>query len=184
MDTAKDRTKDMTKDTTKDSAKDTAKDTTNDTDKETTKDMTRDMTKDTAKDTEKDIDKVKDKVKGPVKDTVKDKVKEPEKDMVKGKDTDMEMKMNMTSSDCSPHWQWRVPKDNITFMLNADVALFKDIKVNEAGKSSCTFKECSDSPTAGVVRAFAQSNKVWMAAFEKVFAKMLAHGSNTLYDLQ
>ena len=26
--------------------------------------------------------------------------------------------------------------------------------------------------------------KVWMAAFEKVFAKMLAHGSNTLYDLQ
>ena len=36
---------------------------------------------------------------------------------------------NIDDPTCSPHFQWRVPKDNITFMLNADVALFKDIKV-------------------------------------------------------
>merc|ERR1712192_231159 len=108
-------------------------------------------------------------------DTKKDMKMDMERDM------DMEIKMDIA---CSPHWQWRIPNDNITFMLNADVALFKDIKVNEAGKSSCTFKDCADAPTADIVRAFAQSNKVWMAAFEKVFAKMLAHGTNTLYDLQ
>ena len=35
------------------------------------------------------------------------------------------------------------------------------MQVNEAGKSSCTFKECADAPTADIVRAFAQSNKVF-----------------------
>ena len=82
-------------------------------------------------------------------------------------------------------------------------------QVNAAGKSSCAFKDCPDSPTADVVRAFAESNqvfstkmnnvyqtwmiwklsnylffKVWMEAFGKVFAKMLAHGSNDLHDLR
>merc|ERR1711971_1226193 len=99
--------------------------------------------------------------------------KEMEKETEKGMEKEMEKKMKMEmTTDCSPHWQWRIPNDNITFMLNADVALFKDIKVNEAGKSSCTFKDCPDAPTADIVRAFAQSNKVWMAAFEKVFEKM------------
>ena len=82
-------------------------------------------------------------------------------------------------------------------------------QVNAEGKSSCAFKDCPDSPTADVVRAFAESNqvfstkmnnvyqtwmiwklsnylffKVWMEAFGKVFAKMLAHGSNNLHDLR
>jgi len=83
-----------------------------------------------------------------------------------------------------PHWQWRLPNDNLTFMLNPDIALFKDIQVNEDGQSSSNFEDCPNSPTADVVRTFAQSNKVWMEAFEKVFAKMLAHGTNSLYDLQ
>jgi len=83
-----------------------------------------------------------------------------------------------------PHWQWRLPKDNVTFMLNPDIALYKDIQVEEDGWSTCTFEDCPNSPTADTVRTFAQSNKVWMGAFEKVFAKMLAHGTNSLYDLQ
>jgi len=83
-----------------------------------------------------------------------------------------------------PHWQWRLPNDNVTFMLNPDIALFKDIQVNEDGRSSCNFEECPNSPSADLVRTFAQSNKAWIEAFEKVFAKMLAHGTNNLYDLQ
>ena len=35
------------------------------------------------------------------------------------------------------------------------------MQVNKVGKSSCTFKECADAPTADIVRAFAQSNKVF-----------------------
>ena len=29
-----------------------------------------------------------------------------------------------------PHWQWRLPNDNVTFMLNPDVALVKDIQLS------------------------------------------------------
>ena len=29
-----------------------------------------------------------------------------------------------------PHWQWRIPNDKVTFMLNPDIALFKDIQVS------------------------------------------------------
>merc|ERR1719209_1026417 len=83
-----------------------------------------------------------------------------------------------------PHWQWQIPNDNVTFMLNPDVALFKDIQVNKDGRSSCNFEDCPNSPTANIVQTFAGSNTVWIEAFEKVFAKMLAHGTNTLYDVQ
>merc|ERR1711990_538484 len=82
-----------------------------------------------------------------------------------------------------PHWQWRIPNDNVTFMLNPDVDLFKDIQVDKDGKSSCNFEDCPNSPTANVVQTFAGSNKVWIEAFEKVFAKMLAHGTSSLYDV-
>jgi len=83
-----------------------------------------------------------------------------------------------------PHWQWRLPNDNVTFMINPDMALFKDIKVNKEGKSSCTFEDCPNSPTANIVQTFAGSNKVWIEAFERVFNKMLAHGTDNLHDVQ
>merc|ERR1719209_2567348 len=82
------------------------------------------------------------------------------------------------------HWQWRLPGDNVTFMLNPDVALFKDIQVDKDGRSACNFEDCPNSPSANLVNKFAGSNKVWLEAFEKVFAKMLAHGTNSLCDLQ
>ena len=68
-----------------------------------------------------------------------------------------------------------LPNDNVTFTINPDIALFKDIqvfdqiqilsfspgpKVNEEGKSSCSFEACPRSPTANLVETFARSNKV------------------------
>jgi len=87
---------------------------------------------------------------------------------------------NTRDTDTS-HWQWSVPRD--TFMLNVDVCLYKDIIVNEDGKSSCDFTTCADSSTASAVEAFAASNDVWIAEFNKVYTKMLAHGSDALQDL-
>merc|ERR1711913_12658 len=79
------------------------------------------------------------------------------------------------------NWQWNVLGE--VFMLNADVALYKDILVNSVGESSCDFTTCAAAPTATVVEAFAASNDAWIAEFTKVYTKMLAHGNFTLSDL-
>merc|ERR1711970_137427 len=72
------------------------------------------------------------------------------------------------------NWQWNVPQT--AFMLNVDVALYKDIQVDSDGKSSCDFDTCASAPTATAVEAFAASNDAWISEFSKVFVKMLAHG--------
>jgi len=79
------------------------------------------------------------------------------------------------------NWQWNVPGE--VFMLNVDVALYKDILVNSVGESSCDFTTCAAAPTATVVEAFAASNDAWITEFTKVYTKMLAHGNFTLSDL-
>merc|ERR1711874_388850 len=79
------------------------------------------------------------------------------------------------------NWQWNVLGE--VFMLNADVALYKDILVNSVGESSCDFTTCAAAPTATAVDAFAASNDAWIAEFTKVYTKMLAHGNFTLSDL-
>ena len=64
-------------------------------------------------------------------------------DMVMDMEMDMEMEMetdmNRSSPSCTRHFQWRVPNDNITFMLNADVALFKNIQVTQLAFISSVF---------------------------------------------
>ena len=42
-------------------------------------------------------------------------------------------------------------------------------QVNAEGKSSCAFKDCPDSPTADVVRAFAESNQVFSTKMNNVY---------------
>jgi len=79
------------------------------------------------------------------------------------------------------NWQWNVPGE--VFMLNVDVALYKDILVNSVGESSCDFTTCAAAPTATAVDAFAASNAAWITEFTKVYTKMLAHGNFTLSDL-
>merc|ERR1712123_449983 len=79
------------------------------------------------------------------------------------------------------NWQWNVPQE--VFMLNVDVALYKDITPDAVGESACDFNTCADAPTATAVEAFAASNEVWITAFTKVLTKMIAHGSTGLSDL-
>jgi catalase (peroxidase I) len=98
-----------------------------------------------------------------------------------------------TASDDTRHWQWNARLSSMTlaetagngvaFMLNTDMALYKDIQVDDDGKSSCDFETCDASATATAVEAFAASNEVWVQAFAKVYTKMLAHGTTELYDV-
>ena len=81
-------------------------------------------------------------------------------------------------------WQWEAgtTPDGVPapFMLNADVALIRNITPNGKGKSSCQFKECSLSPSASIVQEFARNGESWMRQFVKVFDKMVAKGASRL----
>lgn len=68
-----------------------------------------------------------------------DMVMDMEMDMDMEMEMDMGIDMNRFSPSCTRHFQWRVPNDNITFMLNADVALFKDIQVSQLALISSLF---------------------------------------------
>ena len=81
-------------------------------------------------------------------------------------------------------WQWvagttpaGVPAP---FMLNADVALVRDIQPGREGRSSCQFRQCSLSPSANIVQTFARDGNNWMKEFVKVWDKMTAKGANDL----
>jgi len=83
-----------------------------------------------------------------------------------------------------PRWQWvagttpaGVPAP---FMLNADVALIRDIQPDTDGKSSCQFRQCSLSPTAETVETFARDGNRWMREFVKVWDKMTTKGTSNL----
>ena len=52
-------------------------------------------------------------------------------------DPDMSWRHRDSGSDATmPHWQWNSPGDGtatVAFMINADVALYKDIQVEAEG---------------------------------------------------
>jgi len=93
------------------------------------------------------------------------------------------VQVDNTLSGTTRHWQWDAP--GVAFMLNVDMALFKDIQVDEEGKSSCTFNTCSLVPEESVeeVVEYAEDNPLWIREFTAVYTKVLAHGSTTLKDL-
>jgi hypothetical protein len=81
-------------------------------------------------------------------------------------------------------WQWvagttpaGVPAP---FMLNADVALYRDIQTNRNGRSLCQFNDCSLSPSAKHVKKYAKSGNRWMRDFAPVWDKLVAKGGKNL----
>lgn len=83
-------------------------------------------------------------------------------------------------------WQWvagstpaGVPAP---FMLNADVALFRDVQPDDNGKSRCQFNSCSFSPSARIVRRYARNRNLWMRDFAPTWDKLVAKGGKNLRD--
>jgi len=81
-------------------------------------------------------------------------------------------------------WQWvaGTTPDGVPapFMLNADVALIRNIQPNRNGRSSCQFRDCSLSPSASIVQEFAKNGDIWIREFARVFDKMVAKGARQL----
>ena len=89
--------------------------------------------------------------------------------------------VNGFSREC---WQWvagvtpgGVPAP---FMLNADVALIRDIQTDRTGRSACQFRECVASPSAGIVEEYARDGNLWITEFARVWEKMVERGARGL----
>jgi len=87
-----------------------------------------------------------------------------------------------SGDDDEPRWQWS-HDSALGNMLNADMCMFKDVILDEEGKSSCLYDACADSPGAATVQTYAASNAVWAADFAAVFQKMVTHGYTSLTDI-
>jgi len=73
----------------------------------------------------------------------------------------------------SPAIQWNARR--VGFMLNSDMAIYKDFLLDEDGNSSCTYDDCPASASAELVEKYAASNEDWIPAFAAVFTKMVEH---------
>jgi len=81
-------------------------------------------------------------------------------------------------------WQWvaGTTPDGVPapFMLNADVALIKDIEPISTGRSACEFNSCALSPSSNVVEEYARDGDTWIRDFANVFEKMVSKGARKL----
>ncbi|XP_013408446.1 putative ascorbate peroxidase [Lingula anatina] len=88
----------------------------------------------------------------------------------------------------SDRWQWNAQsneggkaKGGTIFMLNTDMSLYKDIKVDSQGRSSCpTAATCGASETASIMEEYAANNALWMKEFSAAFEKMISYGYDNL----
>ncbi|XP_013408457.1 putative ascorbate peroxidase [Lingula anatina] len=78
----------------------------------------------------------------------------------------------------TPKYQW--DGNPVGFMLNTDVCLYKNLKLEADGKSKCTFNTCGASETASIVSEYAANNALWMKEFSKVYEKMISNGYDDL----
>ena len=73
----------------------------------------------------------------------------------------------------TPVYEWIAR--NVGFMLNSDMAIYKEFTVNDDGSSSCTYDNCPATDSAATVEKYAASNDVWFPDFAAVFTKMVEH---------
>lgn len=75
----------------------------------------------------------------------------------------------------SPRWQWEGFRNSqqVSFMLNSDVALLLDIQPDADGRSSCDFDTCQPSATALLVRIYGRFPNFWIRDFSVAFTRMV-----------
>jgi len=70
-------------------------------------------------------------------------------------------------------------------MLNSDVAIVSNLTIVDpvTGQAGCTFTQCQQSSTIGVVRQYAQNGTLWLIDFINVLNKLIVRGysSGALY---
>jgi len=83
-------------------------------------------------------------------------------------------KQRDVSEDSTPVIQWNAD-DDVGFMLNSDMAIYKEFNLAEDGVSSCTYDECLLTDSAATVQKYAASNADWIADFAPVYTKVVEH---------
>ena len=78
-----------------------------------------------------------------------------------------------------PFYQW-VFSDNRRCFLNTDMSLYKKIRPNSHGKTTCDYNNCPRAATADIVELYAKNFSAWLPDFFSVFQKMIEHGSTNL----
>ena len=81
-------------------------------------------------------------------------------------------------------WQWSGVGDVPPFMLNADIAIVRDLgngKLDQNGKPLCSFrfpqfKKCPLASTLNKAGEYRDNNDLWLADFKIVLLKMLKKG--------
>ena len=58
-------------------------------------------------------------------------------------------------------------------MLNTDVELLLDIKVDSTGKAGCAFLECAKVPTSALVYTYDQDHEKMFKDFRDVFTLLI-----------
>jgi len=87
-------------------------------------------------------------------------------------------KQRDVSEDTTPAYQWNAK--GVGFMLNSDMAIYKDFTLNDDGSSSCTYANCPTTNSAATVEKYAVSNADWIPDFASVFTKMAEHVDSSI----
>ena len=65
-------------------------------------------------------------------------------------------------------------------MLNADVALIRDIQTDRNGRSSCQFDDCALSPSERIVKYYAARGNRWIKDYAPTWDKLVAKGGKNV----
>ena len=78
-----------------------------------------------------------------------------------------------------PFFQWVFSEGRRCF-LNSDMSLFKEIRPNIDGKTSCAYDNCPRAATAHIVEKYANDFSAWLIDFFAAYQKMIEHKSTNL----
>lgn len=80
------------------------------------------------------------------------------------------------------HVQWVHGDGSAGMMLNADMAMYKNIEPAPM-VSHCSYSTCNASRVAGAVETFAADNALFITEFSQVFEKLMEHGYSNLMEV-
>lgn len=90
---------------------------------------------------------------------------------------------NTPTNQTDAHFQWNLTGEE-GFMLNTDLGLWKDIRVDSTtGRSGCPIQSCGMARTSSHVLRYANNNDAWVRDFAAAFVKMISRGNFQLFDI-
>lgn len=82
------------------------------------------------------------------------------------------------ATNSKPAYFWTSSVNGRRFMFNTDMCLYKNLTFvsGDVGQARCTYATCRPSPTAFLIKLYADSNDLWMIAFVPAYTKFTEYG--------